>query len=43
MNSYSMKCIEKYTWLEKLEATFPVTVPRLFSEVYEAATALEFI
>jgi len=38
-----MKCIEKYTWLEKQEATFPVTGPRFFSEVYETATALEFI
>jgi hypothetical protein len=43
MNSYSMKYIEKYTWLEKREATFPVTGPRLFSEVYETATALELI
>jgi len=38
-----MKCIEKYTWLEKREATFPVTGPRFFSEVYETVTALEFI
>jgi len=38
-----MKCKEKYTWLEKREATFPVTSPRFYSDVHETATARKFI